>query len=221
MADMAFVAGQLAAAGSTAAGTTVAAAFPGNVTSGNLLTCTTRTSVDDTHTISDDLADGVPWVEDNTVLHAVDLHRSRVFSKKAGASAACTVTLTTGTSQRRGLTIREFTNPATTHLDDAATGQGADASVECGSVTLANQGAILSAWSYQGGQTTTLDTDYVSLVENTTGRVGCGHRISAAATDEAVHTASAINNWAGLDTAYVSPAPVGGATFSGYYGYGG
>lgn len=211
---VAYAAGQKAANGASGAGATVAVAFPGNVTSGNLLVCTTRGGDLSSQTITDNLADGVSWTEAAGATADGDggLTRGKTFYKIAGASAACTVTFTMGNSGlRRGLTIREFSGSDAAPLDDTAGNTGADTSIECGSVTMTVAGAIVTGWTHDSSQTTTLDADYAELVQNSTGRCGSAHRITSAITDQAIHTASANSNWAGF-TATFKEAGAGGGS---------
>lgn len=212
---VAYVSGQKAANGASGAGTTVAVAYPGNVTSGNLLVCTTRCGDLGSQAISDNLGDAVSWTEAAGATADGDsgLTRGKTFYKIAGASAACTVTLTIGTSGvRRGLAIREFSGSDASPLDDTAGNTGADTSMECGSVTMTANGVIVTGWTHSSTQTTTIDTDYTESVENTTGRCGNAHRITSAITDEAIHTASANSNWAGFTATFKEAGAAGRTT---------
>lgn len=202
---IAFVTGQIAANGASGAGTTVAVAYPSNVTSGNLLVCTTRGGDLSSQTISDNLGDAVAWTEAAGATADGDggLTRGKTFYKVCAASAACTVTLTMGNGGvRRGLTIREYSGSHATPLDDTAGNTGADTSMECGSVTMTANGVIVTGWTHDSSQTTTADADYTQLVQNSTGRCGSAHRITTAITDEAIHTASASSNWAGFTATF-------------------
>jgi hypothetical protein len=73
-------------------------------------------------------------------------------------------------------------------------------------------GVIVTGLAAGGGQTLTLDTDYTELVANTTGRAHSAHRVTAAITDEAIHTWSESNLWTAATVTYKQAA--GGAATS-------
>ena len=196
---IAFVTGQVANNANTS-GSTVAVAFPSNVTSGGLIEVVARISADTTCSITDTLLN--TYTAGPAILQATDSHKVFKFWTISASGGANTVTATFGNTLRKGIIIREFSGADAAPADDSATNTGADASVECGSVTMTADGLIVTGWGYSGTQTTTIDTDYTGLSENTTGRIGSAYRLTTAITDEAVHTASATNNWSAVTETY-------------------
>lgn len=203
---------QSTSAGATA--TSVQATFSVNVKAGSTLVATTRidTEAGITSSISDSLNGAWP-ARDMAQVETVDVHRSEIFKFYNTVAGVCTVTLSIsgGVGHVLGLTILEYSGTLTTDpLDVTAGNQGADASVECGPVTMTKGGVIVTGWGYSFNQTTTLDADYAHLEQNTTGRLGSADRVTAAITDTAVHTASAANDWSSVTATY-KEGPVPGA----------
>jgi hypothetical protein len=188
------------AANGESVGTTVAVAFPSNVTVGNQIVVTIRKRLaGETGSISDNLGNTYTAVE---VDQNVDGSEPASFyrCKSIATGGACTVTYTaSGTSGRHGITVREFSGLDSSAALDASnknTGSG-DASVECGAVTTSAAGVIVTGVSTGGGQTLTADSDYAEAISNTTGRASSAHRITTTALtgEEAIHTLSAAVAW--------------------------
>jgi hypothetical protein len=205
-----YVAGQKASAGSASA-TSVQAAFPGNVTAGsNIHVGVGVDAVGRTLTITDNL--GNTYELDQSVVYDGNTKTVAQYTAKNVSGGACTVTFgISGAGARVAISIRECSGEdTTTPLDQVASGNGSDSSVECGSVTMTVAGIIVTAHGMQNNTTTTLDTDYAELSENTTGRIAMGHRITAAITDQAIHTLSGNTDWGASTTTYKEAAVGGG-----------
>jgi|SRR5688572_21907207 len=199
---VAYVAGQKISAGSAAA-TSVNAVFPGNVTAGNNIHVGVVVDVvGRTLTVSDSL--GNTYALDQSVPFDTNTKVIATYTAKNITGGACTVTFgISGASTRIGISVREFSGEHTTApLDQIGSGNGADSSVECGSVTMTAAGVIVTVHGMQNNTTTTLDTDYAELSENTTGRLAMGHRVTAAITDQAIHTLSGATDWGASTTTY-------------------
>lgn len=199
------------ASNGTALGTSVAVAFGSNVTAGNLITVVVRANTNDapSWTVTDSL--GNTYVEDEAQFQSTDLTTTRIYRASNISGGANTVTFAGTNNIRRGIVIKEFSGLDTTSpLDVTNSNQGTDASVECGSVTMTADGVIVIGWGYSGAQTTTIDTDYANLEQNTTGRLGSCNRVTTAITDECINTASASNNWTACTVTYKN-ASAGGA----------
>ena len=202
---------QDASAGATPA-VTLKVAFGSNVTAGALIVVTARVGATGRTVTSTDTLANV-YSLDASKIQITDVHVNDIFSTYNSAGGANTVTINmSGAGARMGMTIREYSGAATavSPVDVSSNAIGADASVECGTLTMTKDGVIVTGWGYQNNQTTTLDTDYANLEQETTGRLGSAQRITTAITDEAIHTASASNNWSCVSVAYSEPA-AGGA----------
>lgn len=202
--------------------TSVAIAFASDVTAGNQLNVIVRSLTSDvgSWTITDTLLH--TYVEDVTTTSEAGLVTIKTYRVSNCSGGANTVTFAGSGSQRRGIVVKEFSGLDTTSpLEDSEVNSGSgDTSVEFGSVTLAGDGLILIGWCYNSGQTTTLDTDYANLEENTTGRCGAANRvITGGITDAAINTASATVDFGAVAAGYKVPA-AGGSTHPGWRGPG-
>lgn len=199
---VAYVAGQKISAGSASA-TSVNATLPGNATAGNNIHVGVNMDVvGRTLTVSDGL--GNTYTLDQSIPYDGNTKTVATYTAKNIAGGACTVTFAiSGAAARIAVSVREFSGEdTTTPLDQVGSGTGSDSSVECGSVTMTAAGVIVTAHGMQNNTTTTLDTDYAELSENTTGRIAMGHRVTAAITDQAIHTLSANTDWGASTTTY-------------------
>jgi hypothetical protein len=192
----ALVSGQSAINGSDASSTTIAVAFPGNVTAGNLILVAVKNSASPDPTISDTLGNTYSRIAGASINHSVDLYGMDCYYAKDILGGANTVTATYGNTFRKNIAIYEISGLDTVApADQANVSEGADTSMESGSITMTGDGVIFSLFGTAGGQSVTADSDYTNFQENTTGRAGTALRFTAAITDEAIHTASVANNW--------------------------
>lgn len=208
----ALVSGQLAIAGVNP-GLSVGVAFPGNVTSGNVMLVVGAISANFQLDIADSLGTTFTEVMDN---FATGFGRIFMWWAAVPSSGANTVTVSHASSTaRKGLAIYEISVLDTTApFDDSSAATGTGTSVDAGSITMTAGGVILSG--FRGSTSVTAyDSDYTNTQVDATATLASALRFTSAITDSAVHTIPS-TTWNAIIANFKDAAAGGGAI--GYWG---